>query len=83
MANLPGGFVEGTWEPEIENVENCSRKFMTVTLEELSGVNVPTDDWHLSPLIAPDVLLSKFPRTAIVVRNVRINFVLEILKILC
>jgi len=59
--------VEGEWEPELENVENCSRKFMTVTLEELDGVNVPHDDWHLSPLIAPDMLLSKFPRTAIVV----------------
>ncbi|ODN02998.1 Hormone-sensitive lipase [Orchesella cincta] len=69
LANLPGSFVEGVWEPEIENVENCSRKFMTVTLEELDGVNLPNDDWHLSPLIAPDILLSKFPKTAIVTSN--------------
>ncbi len=68
QAQLPGCFVEGPWEPEeYSNTEACSRKFVSLVLEELEGVNVPVDDWHLSPLIAPDYLLGKFPPTSIVV----------------
>ena len=69
-ANIPGSFVEGPYEPELDNSENCSRKFTILKgLEEVEGVNWPEDDWHLSPLIAPDALLKKFPPTSVVVSN--------------
>jgi len=32
-------------------------------------VQGPEDDWHLSPLIAPDALLKKFPPTSVVVSH--------------
>jgi len=69
LAQLPGVFVEGGWETEEGNIENCTRKFETLDLEELEGVNVPSDDYHLSPLIAPDAILRKFPSTAIATSN--------------
>ena len=69
-ANIPGSFVEGPYEPELNNSENCSRKFTILKgLEEVEGVNGPEDDWHLSPLIAPDALLKKFPPTSVVVSD--------------
>ena len=62
--------MEGDWEPEeYSNTETCSRKFVSLVLEELDDVTVPQDDWHLSPLIAPDYILGKFPSTSIVVSS--------------
>jgi len=65
LINLPGSLVEGSWESEDRNFEDCAKKFETIHLEELEGVSVP-DDYHLSPLMAPDDILKKFPRTAFV-----------------
>lgn len=83
VAQLPGCFVDGPWEPEeFQNSEVlCSRRFMSVALEELDGVNVPQDDWHLSPLIAPDHILARFPPTSIVVSSKLIGLRLEELEV--
>jgi len=67
LAQLPGSFVDGGWEPEEPNIEICTRKFETLELEELQNIVAPADDFHLSPLIAPDAILKKFPPTAIAV----------------
>ncbi len=68
LALLPGVFVEGGWEAEEEgNVENCSRQFETLELEEFEGVTAPRDDYHLSPLMTPDYILRKFPSTVFAV----------------
>lgn len=67
VAQLPGSFVEGGWEPDEPNMENCTRKFETLELEELEGITVPSHDYHLSPLIAPDTILKNFPPTSIAV----------------
>jgi acetyl esterase/lipase len=65
LAQLPGCFIEGGWESDELNAECCTRKFETLELEELEGVQTPADDFHLSPLIAPDEILRKFPPTCI------------------
>jgi len=71
LANLPGSFVEGGWEAEDggENSEVCSQQFETLKLDELEGVVVPDDDYHLSPLMAPDAILRRFPSTFITTSN--------------
>jgi len=73
LAQLPGTFIEGGWEVKELNTESCTRKFETLDLEELEGVQTPEDDYHLSPLIAPDDILSKFPPTCIAVSCHYIN----------
>jgi hypothetical protein len=55
------------------NVESCTRKFEILELEELAGVHAPEDDYHLSPLIAPDEILRQFPPTCIAVSPFKIG----------
>lgn len=74
VAHLPGCFVEDPWEPEeYSNTEVCCRKFASLNLDELDCVNMPHDDWHLSPLTAPDYILSKFPPTSLVVSAINLQ----------